>query len=173
MSGQSTSSSSEEEVLTCLLDLVRGGTVRDTSNQVEVGRDTTGQVVVKEEIHQSRNSIQRNQMQAANNDKAKKEGSREVGMWEQVDILKREICALLVDRDRQRMKLRDVKKKDESSEELKRKLSSSKEMVERAKNSREQLRELYSERSKEKMGTGRVAVADQEEFYRLREEYFR
>merc|ERR1719508_736752 len=63
--------------------------------------------------------------------------------------------------------------KDESIEELKRKLSSSKEMVERAKKSREQLRELYSERSKEKMGTGRVTVADQEEFNRLREEYFR
>merc|ERR1719318_1229768 len=56
-------------------------------------------------------------------------------------------------------------------EELREELCESREKVERAKVAREQLRELYMERNRGKVGTGREA--SKEEFTRLKEEYFR
>ena len=89
-----------------------------------------------------------------------------MSMWEEVDRLKKENCELLVQKVKESMKYGEVRKRSDLEKEL----AASKLLVERAKRSRDQLREYYAERRKEKVETG--AVASQEEFDRLKKEYF-
>ena len=167
----STSSSSEEEGLTCLLDVVGGGVaVRDVNDEAK-----TREIIDDEKILQLRNLVQQIHMHEGAVDvegriEAEKNECKNVDVVEQVDILKREICALLVEREKLGAKLGEVKREGRA-QELERELAESREMVERAKVAREQLRELYDERRKNKKKDGREA--SKEEFNRLREEYFK
>ena len=89
-----------------------------------------------------------------------------MSLWEEVDRLKKENCELLTQKVKESMKYEEVRKRSDLEKEL----TSSKKLVERAKRSRDQLREYYVERRKEKVETG--AVASQEEFDRMKKEYF-
>ena len=100
----------------------------------------------------------------------KKDDSKEINLRDHVELLKKENCALLVEREKMSAKLDDLTRGGRE-EELREALCESREKVERAKVAREQLRQLYVERNREKVGTGREA--NKEEFTRLKEEYFR
>ena len=170
MSDRSNTSSSDEEGLTCLLDVVGGGVApRDIPIKTEVKDKIDDQKI----LH-LRNLVQQIHLQqeVAMEEiiETKKDEPKEVNLWEQVDLLKKENCALLVEREKLRVKLGGMDRGGRA-EELQGELMESREKVERAKVAREQLRELYRERSKNKVGTGREA--SKEEFDRLKEEYFR
>ena len=87
-------------------------------------------------------------------------------MWEEVDRLKKEICELLVQEVKESMKYEEVRKRTDLEKEL----ASSKLLVERAKRSKDQLREYYAERNRKKEEV--KTVANEEEFERMKKEYF-
>eukprot|EP00092_Neocalanus_flemingeri_P026369 GFUD01028585.1.p1 GENE.GFUD01028585.1~~GFUD01028585.1.p1 ORF type:complete len:274 (+),score=136.09 GFUD01028585.1:57-878(+) len=171
MSSGSSNSSSEEEGLTCLLDVVGGGgmAVKEASTKAAA---VMNEKIDDEKILKLRNFVQQIHLEEGAKEEVvpKKDDPMKVeNVWEQVDVLKREICDLLVEREKLCCKVGE--KKSGREDELRRELAESRQKVEGAKVAREQLRELYSERIKNKVTTGRVA--SKEEFNRLREDYFR
>ena len=167
MSLRSRSSSSSDDGLTCLIDVVGGsGPAGKASADAKA-------IIDDERILQLRNLVQQLHMQDATmEDKIedKKDNFSEISPWEQVDILKRENCVLLMEREKLHAELGEVKKSSRV-EELEKELVESRAMVQRAKVAKEQLRELYKERSQNKKVSGKEAT--REEFVRMREEYFR
>ena len=169
MSLRSRSSSSSDDGLTCLIDVVGGsGPAGDASADAK-----PKEIIDDEKVLQLRNLVQKCRMQDATmEDKIedKKDNFSEISPWEQVDILKRENCVLLMEREKLHAELGEVKKSSRV-EELEKELVESRAMVQRAKVAKEQLRELYKERSQNKKVSGKDAT--REEFVRMREEYFR
>jgi len=176
------SSSSDEDDLTCLLDVVgkgvKGRPETDEQNCKAVA------VVVKEEVKVKETPRVRNLVTGQVKDKAEKVGIEtieeektnnrddslsEMSLVDQVEILKKDICALLVERERMSEKIDDFKTvRGGKEEELRAELFSSYEKLENAKAAKEQLRRLYRQKEIERG----CVKASKEEFYRMKEEYF-
>jgi len=177
------SSSSDEEELTCLLDVVGKG----EEGHTETNEKDCKSVVVKQEVKVK--VIPRVENLATQQDKnnAAKVGIdtieeekrtnvdvddilSEMSLVDQVEILKKDICALLVERER--MSENDLKTAGGAKEEeLRAELFSSYEKLENAKAAKEQLRLLYRQKETDRAEKGCVK-ASKEEFERMKEEYF-
>jgi len=176
------SSSSDEEELTCLLDVVgKGG-----GGSLETNDKDYKSVVVKDEVKEK---VIPNLINNQDEDRTKKVGIEptikkektlietgddslsEMSLVDQIEILKRDICSLLVERERMSEKIDDFKAGGGKEEELRAELLSSYQKLENAKRAKEQLRKLYKEKETGRGEKGCVK-ASQEEFERMKEEYF-
>jgi len=177
------SSSSDEDELTCLLDVVgkgvEGRPETDEQNCKAVA------VVVKEEVKveetprvmnlvtgQVKNKTEKVGIETIEEEKTnnRDDGLSEMSLVDQVEILKKDICALLVERERMSEKIDDFKTvRGGKEEELRAELFSSYEKLENAKAAaKEQLTRLYRQKQIERG----CVKASKEEFYRMKEEYF-
>ena len=166
------SGSSDDEELTCLLDLVDGGQkTRKTTFVVK-------EEIVEEDILQLRNVVQQIHMKEVSMDKLGDRVSRddhdqekEINLNDQVELLKKEICALLVEREKLNVDSFKVRVGGREAE-LRADLIEIRRKVANAKAAKEQLTELYRERNSSREERGMV-VASMEEFSNMKEEYFR
>jgi len=174
------SSSSDEEELTCLLDVVGGGVPNPSiNNQKQVIKEDIKDAdtfKVREKVQQLQISDQvktENTCDDTNTDTTRSnECLSDVCLTDQVEILKKEICDILIKRERASALMPDSNTNGGREEELRAELARSREKFENAKSAKEQLRALYKERNESRDKKGMVK-ASQEEFKRMKEEYFR
>ena len=159
-------SSSDDEGLTCLLDIVGGDS--------DLTITTVKEDIDEEHILQLRNLVQHIQMhdpvEIEEIKKPKSAAPKEINLLDQVELLKQEICSLLMEREAVSATVGSEREGGREAE-LRAELAESREKVDNAKASKEQLKELYMERNRDKVRTG--AVASKEEFTRMKEEYFK
>ena len=95
---------------------------------------------------------------------------KEINLLDQVELLKQEICSLLMEREAASATVGNEREGGREAE-LRAELAESREKVDNAKAAKEQLRDLYNERNRDKVETG--MVASKEEFTRMKNEYFK
>ena len=173
------SSSSDEEELTCLLDVVGGGEGQDSEEKncksVVVKEDVSVKDILKvgNLVHQNKMVKVEDKHLHEDETNGGHDGLSAMCLHDQVESLKNDICALLVERERMSETIDDFKVVDGGKEdELRAELFSCRQKLENAKLAKEQLRQLYREKEIAKEEKGLVK-ASKEEFERMKEEYFR
>jgi len=173
------SSSSDEEELTCLLDVVGAGGGQDCEEKyckpVVLKEDVNVKDILKEGniVHQNKTREVEDKQLHEDETNGGNDGLSAMCLHDQVESLKNDICALLVERERMSETIDDFKVVGGGKEdELRAELFSCRQKLENAKLAKEQLRQLYREKEIAKEEKGFVK-ASKEEFERMKEEYFR
>ena len=141
-------SSSDDEGLTCLLDVVGG----DSDHRADPTITTVKEDIDEEQILQLRNLVQHiqllDQVEIEEIKKPKSAAPREINLLDQVELLKQEICSLLMEREAMSATVGNEREGGREAE-LRAELAESREKVDNAKAAKEQLRDLYKERNRD------------------------
>ena len=170
------SSSSDEEELTCLLDVVGGGGGQDSQENckpIALKEDVNAEDILKvgNLVHRNRTvKLEVNQLHEDETNGGNGDGLSLSAMClhDQVESLQKDICALLLERERISETINDLKVVGgEKEDELRAELFSCRQKLENAKLAKEQLRQLYREKEIARKENGFVK-ASKEEFARMK-----